>query len=225
METKQNIISIKSAKEVIGRELCMSLLFAHAMSGCDTTSSLYGIGKIKHIKLLESSQLWRSDVLVFGDTAASTAEVCNTGERFIKSLYSGGANADNGLDELRYLYAISPKYVPVERMPPTKKACDYHCLRVHHQVSTWQHLETVLEKEEFGFRVNDNAVVPIITDMAAAPQELLLYIRCSCRTSRQLCASCSCSKKGIACSVHCKCEAQCQHGPSDVPVHDEGDSE
>ena len=65
MRTRQKTISIKATKAVLGRELCMCLPFAHAMSGCDTTSSLYSIGKIKHMKLLESSQQIRKDVLVY----------------------------------------------------------------------------------------------------------------------------------------------------------------
>ena len=51
--TKHHIISIKIAQEVLGRELCMCLLFAHAMSGCDTTSSLYGMGKLRRSKAIQ----------------------------------------------------------------------------------------------------------------------------------------------------------------------------
>ncbi len=80
------------------------------------------------------------------------------GERFVKSMYSGGAKSETGHDELRYLYAISPKYVPVERMPPTKKAFYYHSLRVHHQVNTRKRLETPLDKEDYGFHVDATSV-------------------------------------------------------------------
>lgn len=47
MESKQHIISIKVAKEVLGLETCLCLPFAHAMSGCATTSASFGMGKLK----------------------------------------------------------------------------------------------------------------------------------------------------------------------------------
>jgi hypothetical protein len=223
METKNNTISISIAQDVLGRELCMCILFAHAMSGCDTTSALYGTGKLKHLKILQSSQKWRSDVLIFGDTVASDKEVCDVGEQFMATLYSGGTKAAKSLNDLRYLHAISPKYVPVERMPPTSRASYFHCLRVHHQVSTWRDLKTVLNKEEYGFKMEAGCVSPILTDMAAAPPELLMDIRCSCKTSKHLCATCSCAKKRIPCSVHCTCEGQCENSASEAFFPDDND--
>ena len=68
VETKSHTIAINSAKDALGEEICSSLLFAHAISGCDTTSALYGIGKLKVLKLLQLSQKWRSDVMIFENT-------------------------------------------------------------------------------------------------------------------------------------------------------------
>jgi 5'-3' exonuclease len=102
LKTKGNTISINVAKEILGREICMCLPFVHVMSGCDTTSAIYSIGKIKHLKLLQSSQKWRSDVLVFGDSSASLQEVTDVGELFIQSLYShsGGSTLSRGIDQV-----------------------------------------------------------------------------------------------------------------------------
>ena len=158
--------------------------------------------------------------MIFGNTSASAQDICDTGEQFVKALYRGCSKA-SGLDELCYLYTVSPKYISVERMPPTRNACNFHCLRVHHQVSTWKHLETVLDKEEYGYYVEGTSVIPKITDMPPAPPVLLSYIRCSCSKSVQLCASCSCSKKGISCSVHCKCQAMCANAPACLREVDE----
>lgn len=55
METKQHAQSINVAREVLGREICMCLPFVHGMSGCNTTSSFFGMGKIKHTKLVMAS--------------------------------------------------------------------------------------------------------------------------------------------------------------------------
>jgi 5'-3' exonuclease len=84
MKTKENTISINVAKHLLGREFCMRFPFVHAMSGCDTTSKLYSIGKIKNLKLLQSLQKWRSNFLVFGDSSVSLQEVADVGELFIR---------------------------------------------------------------------------------------------------------------------------------------------
>lgn len=168
--------------------------FAHAISGRDTTSALFSIGNIKVMKALQESQKTRSDVLIFRENEVPKDELWLVGEQFVKTLYSGGTNA-KGLNELRYLHFISPKYVPVERMPPTSRACYFHCLRVHHQVRTWINLKTVLDKEEYPFKIENGSLLPVIRDMAPAPEQLLLDIRCSRKSGGNLCSSCSCSKK------------------------------
>jgi len=58
-------------------------------------------------------------------------------------------------------------------MAPTRRACDFHCLRVNFQVNTWWNLKNVLNKEDCGFRIEGKAVLPIITDMLIAPLSLL----------------------------------------------------
>lgn len=148
---------------------------------------------------------------IFGNLSADKEAIGNMGEKFVVQLYGGDKNVN--LNTMRYLNVISPKYVPVERMPPTSRACHFHSLRVHLQVSTWQHLGTMLKKEEFGFNIENGSVVPIVTDIEPAPPHLLQDIRCSCKSSKRLCVSCNCARKGMACSIHCKCGAQCENRP------------
>ena len=47
---KIRIWDIKKTKTVIGQELCKILPFVHAISGCDTTSRLFGVGKGQNVK-------------------------------------------------------------------------------------------------------------------------------------------------------------------------------
>ena len=42
---KVRLWNIKVSKEKLGSCICSKLLFIHAITGCDTTSRLYGIGK------------------------------------------------------------------------------------------------------------------------------------------------------------------------------------
>ena len=206
--TRQHVhISIKAGYEALGSHMCECLLFAHAVSGCDTTSAIFGIGKVKHMKSLQASSELRSSVEIFGLQTASKEQVLSVGEKYVASLYKGGT-LNRSLDELRHITAVSPKYVPPERMPPTKSACCYHSLRVHLQVSTWKELKIVLDPTNYGFQMDGTTMKPVISDKEAAPPELLKDLRCSCRSN--ICRTCSCAKMRIPCNMYCKCEGQCE---------------
>ena len=53
--TKRRLYNINLLKEILGVDICTKLMFAHAYSGCDSTSKIFGIGKkaVFH-KLLKS---------------------------------------------------------------------------------------------------------------------------------------------------------------------------
>ena len=38
----------------------------HAMTGCDTTSAMFGVGKTKAFKVLKASEELAAEVLMFG---------------------------------------------------------------------------------------------------------------------------------------------------------------
>ena len=116
------------------------------------------------------------------------------------------------LDALRALYFKSSKYVPVERMPPTTRSLFFHSPRVHLQVNTWKNLETKLPPERFGFQMSEGISIPVITDLPAAPEDLLKDIRCACKKIDRLCFNCGCSRQRIPCSIHCKCRGECPNG-------------
>ena len=46
--SKRRSWNVKSVKEKLGQEICRHILFIHAISGCDTTSRLYGIAEVFH---------------------------------------------------------------------------------------------------------------------------------------------------------------------------------
>ena len=208
----QDVIPIHELQESLGQEICQTILFAHAISDCDTTSAMFGLGKLKAFKILQQTPGWRTQVSIFGDLVAPHSEIGKIGEQFVINLYAGKTKLDN-LDELRHHQFISPKYMPLERMAPTSLANYFHCLRVHHQVSIWPHLKTVLPMEDNGFIVVGSTVSPLISDKAPAPSELLQDVQCSCQsTSIKLCSSCMCSKYQIPCSIHCKCGGLCNNG-------------
>ena len=54
-KAKKRILSIKKIAESIGSNMSNALPALHAMTGCDSTSAFYGIGKKKAYKIVKDS--------------------------------------------------------------------------------------------------------------------------------------------------------------------------
>ena len=53
---RAKVYNINYLRELIGNDTCSQLLFIHAMTGCDTTSRIFGVGKrVLFIRLLKET--------------------------------------------------------------------------------------------------------------------------------------------------------------------------
>ena len=69
------VYDIKVIKQVLGGEICHSLLFLHAFTGCDTTSSTFGLGnKSAQYKFKEDS-IFKSYARVFSEPNQDTVVI------------------------------------------------------------------------------------------------------------------------------------------------------
>ena len=136
MKTKSHCININMLQDAIGASLVKSLLFAHAISGCDTTSAFFGIEKLKALRFLQKSSEHQEYIQIFGETDIQYDQMLSVGEQFVISLYQNNMKNIKSLDELRALIYKSPNYVSIQRMPPTTRSCYFHLLRVHLQINT-----------------------------------------------------------------------------------------
>ena len=50
MEMNQHIIAIDAALQAPRADICRSLFFVNAMTGCDATSAVFGVGKTQAFK-------------------------------------------------------------------------------------------------------------------------------------------------------------------------------
>ena len=64
-----------------------SLLFLHAMTGCDTTSALYRKGKKLPFKKLKEDEELQRKVQIFNDAQASTEDITAAVEAFLMVVY------------------------------------------------------------------------------------------------------------------------------------------
>lgn len=125
--------------------------------------------------------------------------------------FSYGAKEGDTLSTLRHTKFIqllaTSSIVDPSDLPPTERAAYYHALRVHLQVSQWLNLDLhCLDPTQWGWKFENNHLVPIKTDIAPAPDFLLNYVRCKCKTTtKNPCgtAHCSCRKHGLKCVAAC----------------------
>ena len=68
-------------------------------------------------------------------------------------------------------------------------------------------MECTLNPQEWGWKLDEEKFMPIMTDKAPAPDKLLNMIRCNCQvTSKNPCGGhtqCSCRKNGLKCVAAC----------------------
>ena len=103
-------------------------LFAHAIVGCDTTSAVYGLGKVAALKLVTSTQTMEH-VLVFTDPESTKEEITAAGEAVMVSLYKGkpGTSLDSlKLQIFHQKVTVSKTFVEPQVLPPTSAAAKYH---------------------------------------------------------------------------------------------------
>ena len=100
---KSNTVPLYSIKDMsvsLGNTLKVLILFIHAWSGCDTTSSIYGLGKASIMKKLQKSKDLREICSLFGTDGATQAQISEAGLSLFEVCYGG--NAGDSLNNLRY---------------------------------------------------------------------------------------------------------------------------
>ena len=96
---KQRIWDIKNTKNKLGLDTCKLLPVVHALSGCDTTSQLFRVGKSNALKRLTNDSFLRQ-ARTFFDVNATKDDVVKAGENALLIIYNG--NTGDGLNSLRY---------------------------------------------------------------------------------------------------------------------------
>ena len=226
---KRRVWYIIEIKKDLREDVCRHLFFIHALLGCDTTSSIYGIGKGASLNKFVNSEHFRQQALVFDNLASTVDEVKTACENAIVCLYGG--KPGQTLDQLRYQrylekLACKSKSIQPQSLPPTSSAVKYHSLRVYLQIREWKDSTEGINYAEWGWRSAAEQLTPIMTDLAPAPQSLLQIMRCNCS---QDCSThrCSCRKNDLPCNPACgQCKGSaCTNAPEQIPDDEDSDSD
>ena len=83
-------------------------------------------------------------------------------------------------------------------LPLTSAAARHHSLRTYLQVQQWLRKDLPIE---WGWKSHTNSLLPIPTDLHAAPQKFMKLISCGCKAECK--SRCGCRQAGMACSAMC----------------------
>ena len=104
------------------------MLFLHAVLGCDTTSSLYGISKGSILKKFQEKVELQKAALIFDNPHSTPAQIDQAGESALVLIYNG--KKGESLNNLRYKMAMSLSQVDPKSPPPTAAAACFPRKRV-----------------------------------------------------------------------------------------------
>ena len=226
-QNETRVWDIRKTIAVLGEENRQHLPVAHAMTGCDTTSRLHGIGKGTAVSKMISSQYIKEKTSVFMASDPPKEDIIKAGEDILVKLY-GGAELEN-LNILRYrrwaqkVMSNTFATLQVQSLPPTSDAASHHCLRVFYQVKEWINDNEDIQPIDFGWHLVDGKMEPVKTSLPVAPEKLLNIIRCRCKTNCDT-KRCTCRKHGLLCSLACtECRGATCSNPqnaNDVDIDD-----
>ncbi|CAC5425518.1 unnamed protein product [Mytilus coruscus] len=195
---KMKIWNIQQTEEFLGEDNCNLLPFLHSLTGCDSTSRLFGIGKGLALKKLNQEYL-KMQGKVFMNNNSINADIIKAGEEALTCLY-GGLPLE-GLNILRWRKFTSRVItgnisVQVKSLPPTSDSGQFHSLRVYHQCQKWMSEEVDMDPTDYGWEIKRGKFCPILMELPPAPDKLLNIIRCNCKQNCDT-KRCVCRKSSV----------------------------
>ena len=231
VKDRHRLIPVHDIAHALGEKMCSSLPGFHATTGCDSTSSLAGIGKKKAWDSLCHSCDHQDSLSLLGEEQELNVTTAARCEAYVCNLYTASKKTSTA-DELRYLMFCQKKQKN-EMLPPTSDCLLQHLKRANYQAFLWRHaLEAMLDLESpegHGWVRDRELLVPLPITKSPAPESLLELTTCKCKTSACL-RNCSCNNAGLACTEGCYCMADdeaCKnpHGLTCISDSEESDEE
>ncbi|XP_044174300.1 uncharacterized protein LOC122947134 [Acropora millepora] len=214
---QRSTIDIKATVEK-HQAIVPGLLASHALSGCDTVPTYFGIGKGTVLKILNAAP---DSLTMLGSLNAPLSEVVHQSTNFIASCYS--KRAGNDMSEIRYkVWAAkfgntTSSAPPIQSLPPASEAFTENVKRAHLQTCTWKAAVLLdppdLDPLKYGYLKHEpsKSLLPVTVPagVALAPDEIMSLIRCNCSEGTRRCSTmrCSCCRTRFPCTVFCKCNA------------------
>ena len=210
MQYERNLVyTVHEIKRALNMTVAQYIIIAHAISGCDVVSALFGMGKKKALAVLADGDWSILDVFIRSNSTHD--EVSRAGEIFLRRLY-GAKDGETSLDNLRYILYMRKMSKQscnfrLQCLPLTSAAAKYHSYRAYFAIQEMLENPEDLVPTDWGWALQDGILCPVYTDREVAPDAVLNIVSCGCKTN---CGKrCSCRKAGLYCTAMCSsCHGQ-----------------
>ena len=126
-------VPVHDVSQELGEKMCRAVPALQAITGCDSTSALAGIGNKKGWQvLLRHEQLQDSQGLL-GSQRYLSDGIATQCEAFICDLYASSRLKPRTVDELRYFLFYQNRKQKNELLPPTSDSLLQNLKRVNYQ--------------------------------------------------------------------------------------------
>ena len=181
----KRIINISQKAKELGQAECSALMSLHALTGCDTTSSFKGIGKVKPLKVFKKFPKFTESLCSIGDSWEMQYKYVEDIEQFICCLY--GFQRFKKIDELRYHIVQTKcsnkgaldvsKNIDLANLPPCSSTLLQHIKRTNYQVKIWKdahiNFHETPEPTSHGWKIGELSLEPLWSDDTIIPVELV----------------------------------------------------
>src|SRR6476469_193079 len=179
-KSDNRVIDINATAEKLGHK-SLQLLAAHALTGCDTASYLFGKGKTSAVAAMLKHEVGLEEL---GEHETNIHDVLTAGRKFINVLYKERIPYTS-MNRLRHAIFVSTKNTPkIKTLPPTEPALDEHIKRAHLQTMLWKAADQVqpphVNISECGWVVIEEVPTPRTGVSQCAPPELMKVVACGC---------------------------------------------
>ena len=192
----------------LGFSVVQLLPAVHSITGCDSVSSLFGVGKKNAFETLKENSENLSEMRLFGDspTLSIADDHVTACIKFVCSLYDKSREEYN-INYLRYKL-FTQKSLTGEKLPPTLNSLVFHLQRANYQCYAWKKacnpLLNLPGPVGNGWVKNGEVLNQEKTVRNAVPENIVELIRCKCKKGCKTNA-CGCRKEGLKCTDACLC--------------------
>ena len=182
---KTRYIPVHAISLSIGRSLCKALPGLHALTGCDSTSAFYGIGKKKAWNVVETSNDFQTAIGKLGQTVTFSRALEKMCKKIVCRFYTSAPQSGTNVNSVRHWLFCQKRYTN-ENLPPTRDSSIMHLKRVNFQSMVWarslQPMQNLPTLSGNGWNVNGTDIEPVLMTKDSAPKGLIELTACSCHS-------------------------------------------
>lgn len=220
---KERFVPVHLISQKLGSIVCSILPAIHAITGCDSTSSIHMIGKNRAYTKMVNEKSHIKDLVNLGDDIHDS-KFTDAARHFLLMMYGVKKNSkliSMTLDDYRFVIA-STSNKSSSNLPPTENAFHQHILRCKVQVQIW--VNSHVPKPSLwspignGWYLQSGILTPVKITIPPAPDELRDMTHLYCRDSDcKITRKCPCLAAGMPCITICACfEGRCHNNSLDI---------